>query len=208
MDATELRRRLEPFGIGEEAAVLVFALEDPGEAAGALEAGARRRRLPGRRRPPRSRRPRAALRGGRRRRPRPDRGRDRGARRRSPASAAAVRAAASRPAPPESLRHSFHEARCALEATALRQRLGPRGRLLARPRRLHPAALDPGRRRARPLLRQRARPDRARATRSTAASCCARWRPSSSRTASGSGPPARSTATATRCATGCARSRS
>ncbi|MDQ2631151.1 MAG: helix-turn-helix domain-containing protein, partial [Actinomycetota bacterium] len=31
---------------------------------------------------------------------------------------AAVRAAASRPAPPERLRHSFHEARCALEATA------------------------------------------------------------------------------------------
>ncbi|HWT90190.1 MAG TPA: helix-turn-helix domain-containing protein, partial [Solirubrobacterales bacterium] len=30
----------------------------------------------------------------------------------------AVRAAASRPAPPERLRHSFHEARCALEATA------------------------------------------------------------------------------------------
>ena len=29
-----------------------------------------------------------------------------------------VRAAASRPAPPERLRHSFHEARCALEATA------------------------------------------------------------------------------------------
>jgi purine catabolism regulator len=31
----------------------------------------------------------------------------------------AVRAAASRPAPPENLRHSFHEARCALEATAI-----------------------------------------------------------------------------------------
>ena len=31
-----------------------------------------------------------------------------------------VRAAASRPASPERLRHSFHEARCALEATALR----------------------------------------------------------------------------------------
>ena len=29
-----------------------------------------------------------------------------------------MRAAASRPAPPERLRHSFHEARCALEATA------------------------------------------------------------------------------------------
>ncbi|HWC48854.1 MAG TPA: PucR family transcriptional regulator ligand-binding domain-containing protein, partial [Solirubrobacterales bacterium] len=38
MDPTELRRRLEPFGIGEEAAVLVFSLSDPGEAAAALEA--------------------------------------------------------------------------------------------------------------------------------------------------------------------------
>ena len=36
MDPTELRRRLEPFGIGEEAAVLVFALSDPSEAASAL----------------------------------------------------------------------------------------------------------------------------------------------------------------------------
>ena len=36
----------------------------------------------------------------------------------SPANRGAVRAAASRPAPPERLRHSFHEARCALEATA------------------------------------------------------------------------------------------
>ncbi|MDQ2629845.1 MAG: PucR family transcriptional regulator ligand-binding domain-containing protein, partial [Actinomycetota bacterium] len=38
MDPTELRRRLEPFGIGEEAAVLVFQLDDPGEAAATLEA--------------------------------------------------------------------------------------------------------------------------------------------------------------------------
>jgi purine catabolism regulator len=38
MEASELRRRLEPFGIGEEAAVLVFALEDPVEAAAPLEA--------------------------------------------------------------------------------------------------------------------------------------------------------------------------
>ena len=61
----------------------------------------------------------------------------------------AVRAAASRPAPPEQLRHSFHEARCALEATAFDNGGDPGGRLLARPRRLHPAALDPGRRGAR-----------------------------------------------------------
>src|SRR5215218_4014439 len=37
MEASELRRRLEPFGIGEEAAVLVFSLEHPATAAGALE---------------------------------------------------------------------------------------------------------------------------------------------------------------------------
>jgi len=35
------------------------------------------------------------------------------------ARSGSVRAAASRPAPPEMLRRSFHEARCALEATAL-----------------------------------------------------------------------------------------
>ncbi|HKT82598.1 MAG TPA: helix-turn-helix domain-containing protein, partial [Solirubrobacterales bacterium] len=37
----------------------------------------------------------------------------------------AVRAAASRPAPPENLRHSFHEARCALEATAIENGSAP-----------------------------------------------------------------------------------
>ena len=37
MEPTELRRRLEPFGIGEEAAVLVFSLDDPAAAGGALE---------------------------------------------------------------------------------------------------------------------------------------------------------------------------
>jgi purine catabolism regulator len=36
-----------------------------------------------------------------------------------------VRAAASRPASPESLRHSFHEARCALEATAFQNGSAP-----------------------------------------------------------------------------------
>src|SRR5262249_58354313 len=36
-----------------------------------------------------------------------------------------VRAAASRPASPENLRHSFHEARCALEATAFHNGSAP-----------------------------------------------------------------------------------
>ena len=77
IEPTELRRRLEPFGIGEEAAVLVFSLDDPGRGRAGAGAGARRRRLPGGRRPPRQRRPRAALRGHRRRRPRPGRRRRR-----------------------------------------------------------------------------------------------------------------------------------
>lgn len=118
MEASELRRRLEPFGIGEEAAVLVFTLEHPATAAGALEAALAADACPAVVAPHEI--------GGRellcavidaadrdpldiaadaRRALAPERG--------------AVRAAASRPAAPESLRHSFHEARCALEATAL-----------------------------------------------------------------------------------------
>ena len=37
LEPSELRRRLEPFGIGDEAAVLVFALDDPAAAEAALE---------------------------------------------------------------------------------------------------------------------------------------------------------------------------
>ena len=38
MEPIELRRRLEPFGIGEEAAVLVFTIDNPGAGAATLEA--------------------------------------------------------------------------------------------------------------------------------------------------------------------------
>ncbi|HEU5105445.1 MAG TPA: PucR family transcriptional regulator ligand-binding domain-containing protein [Solirubrobacterales bacterium] len=117
MDATELRRRLEPFGIGEEAAVLVFSLDDPAGGAATLEAALAAKACPGVVAPHST--------GGREllcavvdcadRDPidvateaRRELARDRGG----------VRAGASRPAPPERLRHSFHEARCALEATA------------------------------------------------------------------------------------------
>ena len=162
MDATELRRRLEPFGIGEEAAVLVFALEHAGDGGRGAGAGARRRRLPRGRRPLRRRRPRAALRRRRRRRPRPGRGRRP---RRGAALAGergAVRAAASRTAAPESLRHAFHEARCALEATAFDNGSAPEvaswrdlGAFTLLLSIQDDEALDA-------LLRQRARPDRAR----------------------------------------------
>jgi purine catabolism regulator len=118
MEATELRRRLEPFGIGDEAAVLVFDLEHPASAAATLERVLAADACP------------AVV------APHSVGGRELlcavvDAADRDPVDVAAkvrrelrsestnVRAAASRPAPPENLRHSFHEARCALEATAL-----------------------------------------------------------------------------------------
>jgi purine catabolism regulator len=117
MDPSELRRRLEPFGIGDEAAVLVFALDDPAAAEPALEHALAADACP------------AVV------APHSSAGRELlcaviDAADRDPLDVAAdarkaltrdrgpVRAAASRPARPEELRRSFHEARCALEATA------------------------------------------------------------------------------------------
>ena len=57
------------------------------------------------------------------------------------------------------LRRGFHEARCALEATAMANGHTPRRRLSPRPRRLHPAALAAGRRRPSHLLGEPARAD-------------------------------------------------
>jgi purine catabolism regulator len=124
MEATELRRRMEPFGIGEEAAVLVFALERPADATAALERALAAEACPAVVAP-----------------------HDVGGREllcavidvadRDPIEVAAdachalaperkgVRAAASRPSSPENLRHSFHEARCALEATAFHNGSAP-----------------------------------------------------------------------------------
>jgi PucR family transcriptional regulator, purine catabolism regulatory protein len=118
LDPQELQGRLEPFGIGERAAMLVFELADPAGAEGALEAaladagcpalvatsGTSGRELlcavvdSGERDPVEI----------------ATRARDALAHDHAP-----VRAAASRTAPAGSLRRSFHEARCALEATSL-----------------------------------------------------------------------------------------
>ena len=112
----ELQARLRPFGIGEQVAVLAFSLADPsrrGRAAGTdsrARAGAAAS----------WRSARAAVRRDRRRRRRPDRAGAHGPRRSWPARFGEVRAAASRAAPTHSLRLSFHEARCALEAVRLR----------------------------------------------------------------------------------------
>ncbi len=118
LDPTELRRRLEPFGIGDEAAVLVFDLDDPAAAEPALERALAADACPAVVAPHTS---------GRREllcavvdaadRDPVDLAAE--ARRALVKDRGAVRAAASRPAPPENLRHSFHEARCALEATAI-----------------------------------------------------------------------------------------
>ena len=94
LEPSELRRRLEPFGIGEEAAVLVFALDDPTAAEAGAGAGARRRGLPGRRRPALERRAGAPLRRDRRHRPR-----SRRRRRRLPARRWSKTAAGSAPPP-------------------------------------------------------------------------------------------------------------
>ncbi len=118
LETEELHARLRPFGIGERAAMLIFELDDPATAEPALEAaladagcpalvattGTAGRELlcavvdAGESDPveiaSRARRALAHDHGG-------------------------VRAAASRAAPSGSLRRSFHEARCALEATSL-----------------------------------------------------------------------------------------
>ena len=116
----ELTGRLRPFGIGAEAAVLVFDLEDPDAAEATLESALSDAGVPalvatsGASGRPllcavvdatnnepvgTARRAREALAGG------PGRN--------------GVRAAASRPAAVTALRRAFHEARCALEATSL-----------------------------------------------------------------------------------------
>ncbi|MFN8160211.1 MAG: PucR family transcriptional regulator [Solirubrobacterales bacterium] len=118
LDPSELRRRLEPFGVGGRAAVLVFSLERPAAAEPQLEAALAELGCP------------AVV------APHPAHGGELlcaliDAEERDPVEVAtaaravlqsaqgAVRAAASRPAPAEALRRSFHEARCALEATSL-----------------------------------------------------------------------------------------
>lgn len=117
LDPSELRRRLEPFGIGEEAAVLVFDLDDPAAAEPVLERALAADACPAVVAPHAS--------GGRELLCAVVDAVDRDpvdlaseARRALVKERGVVRAAASRPAPPEALRHSFHEARCALEATS------------------------------------------------------------------------------------------
>jgi purine catabolism regulator len=118
LEPSELRRRLEPFGIGAEAAVLVFAVDDPAAAEPGLERALAAAECP------------AVV------APHASHGRELlcavvDAAANDPLEMAttarlvlagergAVRAAASRATAPEALRHAFHEARCALEATAL-----------------------------------------------------------------------------------------
>ena len=120
LQADELTGRLRPFGIGDEAAVLVFELDDPAAAESTLEVALSEAGVPalvatssaagdpllcavvdtGAGDPVRTaREARRALSGG--------------------AGRNGVRAAVSRPAGVGSLRRAFHEARCALEATSL-----------------------------------------------------------------------------------------
>jgi purine catabolism regulator len=116
----DLQARLRPFGIGEQVAVLAFSLADPSGAASALEAMLERERAPSL----------VAIRAGllcavidaEGQEPIELAGKIRaelGAR------FGEVRAAASRAAATHSLRLSFHEARCALEAVRLQNGSAP-----------------------------------------------------------------------------------
>jgi purine catabolism regulator len=110
----ELQARLRPFGIGEQVAVLTFALQDPSGAASSLERVLERERVSSL----------VAIRAGLLCAVVDGDGLDpialaRLIRGELAARFGDVRAAASRTAPTHSLRLSFHEARCALEAVRL-----------------------------------------------------------------------------------------
>ena len=120
LDAAELAARLRPFGLGDEVAVLAFELADPGAAEALLEAGLARRDVPAL----------VALRGTLLCAVVDPRGDDavelaRGLRAELAAADRAVRAAARRTASAQSLRRSFHEARCALQAVRLAEGEAP-----------------------------------------------------------------------------------
>jgi len=122
----DLQARLRPFGIGERIAVLAFALDDPTTAAAAVERLLETEQVGNL----------VAIRGGMLCAV-IDAGEDRRGTPADPVATARkiraalssrfgeVRAAASRPGPTHSLRMSFHEARCALEAVRLRNGSAP-----------------------------------------------------------------------------------
>src|SRR5262249_20419531 len=122
--ADDVRDRLAPFGVGERAAVLAFELTDPSAAEPTLAEFLSSQNRPalvaphpaGRREPPC-----AGGRGGKGDPPRPAGGAPK-----APEGAQGpTRAATSRTLPTERVRHSFHEARCALEATGFSNGAAP-----------------------------------------------------------------------------------
>jgi PucR family transcriptional regulator, purine catabolism regulatory protein len=116
----EVQARLRPFGIGDQVAVLAFSLADPSGGAPALERALARDKVASL----------VAIRGGLLCAVVDPREHDpielaRGLRAELAQRLGDVRAAASRAAPTHSLRLSFHEARCALEAARLSNGGGP-----------------------------------------------------------------------------------
>ena len=116
----EVQARLRPFGIAEQVAVLAFSLADPSSAAATLENVLEREKVHSL----------VAIRGGLLCAVVDPRNRDaielaRALRAELAERFEDVRAAASRPAPTHSLRLSFHEARCALEAARLANGTAP-----------------------------------------------------------------------------------
>ena len=206
----ELQARLRPFGIGEQAAVLAFALRRPRRA--------RRRCWSGSSRASGVQQPRGdprgpAVRGDRRRldgvEPDPTRAGAQRIRAELAARAAARCArAASRAAPTHSLRLSFHEARCALEAVRLRNGDAPEVASYADLGAFQLLLSLQDDDALMLLLPQRARPDRAGRGRVRRRAAALAGRVHRAQRPLGEGGAARCTATATRCATASAASSS
>ena len=123
LGADDIRDRVAPFGVGQRAAVLVFQLDDPLGAQEALEqhlAGANHPGLVATHPAGRRELLCAVIDAGA-----SDSVEIAGEARKALESHGPVRAAASRSLPIERVRHSFHEARCALEATAFANGAAP-----------------------------------------------------------------------------------
>ena len=199
--------RLAPFDIRGDAAVLVFAVDEPDVLEPRARADPQRAGRPGaRRRGPDGAAP-AAVRGAVRRPPTRRALAARGARAaRGPAGGSCGRRSAARP---RCRSCGAASTRRAARSRCGRSSTGRAGRRLARRSwRLPAAALAAGRRRPAAVLRGRAAADRAARAAAAARSSCARSRRSSSTTATGRRRRARSSATGTRCATACRGSRS
>ena len=206
LDPDDVRDRVAPFGVGEQAAVLVFELPDPPAAQETLEQHLRAAEPARAGGHPPGRSPRAPLRGGRSGLGRPGRGGGWGPRRARGGPRPGSRRGEPEPPGPSasgtpSTRHAARSRRRPSPTAPLprspRTATSGRSRCCSRSRTARRCASTATTSWARSRT----------PTSATRPSCCARSRPTSSATGTGSAPRATATATVTPCATGSSGSR-